>query len=113
MTYRLPRLRKSKVWQSSAQPVRKSIKGRIRWARVSKLAMRHLKLPRFLMEVQGSGFVHFGDDNRMQYFAYSGKNNKPYVSIGRVLIENGEVPREKMSVTAIKEWVASLNPRTR
>ncbi|MBM7036455.1 murein transglycosylase A [Vibrio ulleungensis] len=61
----------------------------------------------FLMEVQGSGFVHFGDDNSMQYFAYSGKNNKPYVSIGRVLIESGEVPREQMSVTAIKDWVAS------
>lgn len=61
----------------------------------------------FLMEVQGSGFVHFGDDNSMQYFAYSAKNNKPYVSIGRVLIDSGEVPREEMSVTAIKQWVAS------
>eukprot|EP00095_Tigriopus_kingsejongensis_P001353 snap_masked-scaffold1227_size54431-processed-gene-0.0 protein:Tk01353 transcript:snap_masked-scaffold1227_size54431-processed-gene-0.0-mRNA-1 annotation:"murein transglycosylase" len=26
----------------------------------------------FMMEVQGSGFVHFGDDDTLQYFAYAG-----------------------------------------
>ncbi len=71
-----------------------------------ELGYANSQIAPFLMEVQGSGFVHFGDDNSMQYFAYAGKNNKPYVSIGRVLIENGEVPREEMSVTAIKQWVA-------
>lgn len=59
----------------------------------------------FLMEVQGSGFVHFEDDDTLEYFAYAGKNNKAYVSIGKVLIERNEVPREKMSMKAIKEWV--------
>ncbi|MEZ8397007.1 murein transglycosylase A [Vibrio splendidus] len=64
----------------------------------------------FMMEVQGSGFVHFGDDDTLQYFAYAGKNNKAYVSIGRVLIERGLVPREKMSLKAIKEWVLANDP---
>ncbi|MGD8171073.1 murein transglycosylase A [Vibrio sp. TRT 21S02] len=59
----------------------------------------------FMMEVQGSGFVHFDDDDSLEYFAYGGKNNKAYISVGRVLIERGEVPREKMSMKAIKEWV--------
>ncbi|MDF2154397.1 murein transglycosylase A [Vibrio sp. CAU 1672] len=59
----------------------------------------------FMMEVQGSGFVHFEDDDTLEYFAYAGKNNKAYVSIGKVLIERGEVAREKMSLKAIKEWV--------
>nr|WP_301337675.1 murein transglycosylase A [Vibrio rotiferianus] len=59
----------------------------------------------FMMEVQGSGFVHFEDDDTLEYFAYAGKNNKAYVSIGRILIDRGEVPREKMSLKAIKEWV--------
>src|SRR5690606_44093 len=59
----------------------------------------------FIMEVQGSGFVHFGDDDTLEYFAYAGKNNKAYVSIGKVLIERGEVAREKMSLKAIKDWV--------
>lgn len=60
----------------------------------------------FIMEVQGSGFVHFGDNDQLEYFAYGGKNGHPYVSIGKVLIERGEVPREKMSLKAIKDWVA-------
>ena len=59
----------------------------------------------FIMEVQGSGFIHFGDDDKLEYFAYGGKNNHPYVSIGKVLIERGEVERKDMSLKAIKEWV--------
>ncbi|MFH4613321.1 murein transglycosylase A [Vibrio diabolicus] len=66
----------------------------------------------FMMEVQGSGYVHFEDDDRLEYFAYAGKNNKAYVSIGRILIERGEVPREKMSLKAIKEWVMDNDDAT-
>ncbi|WP_434356590.1 murein transglycosylase A [Parasalinivibrio latis] len=61
----------------------------------------------FIMEVQGSGFIHFGDTDQLEYFAYGGKNNHPYVSIGKVLIDKGEIPREKMSLKAIKDWVNS------
>lgn len=63
----------------------------------------------FIMEVQGSGFVHFVDDDSREYFGYAGKNNKAYVSIGKVLIEQGEVARKDMSLKAIKHWVATHN----
>ena len=66
----------------------------------------------FMMEVQGSGFVHFDDNDQLQYFAYNGKNGHPYVSIGKVLIEQGEVPREKMSLKAIEEWVSQQDEAT-
>ncbi|WP_038174922.1 murein transglycosylase A [Vibrio pacinii] len=66
----------------------------------------------FLMEVQGSGFVHFEDDDTLEYFAYGGKNNKAYVSIGRVLIERDLVSREKMSMKAIKDWVLTNDEQT-
>ena len=66
----------------------------------------------FLMEVQGSGFVHFEDDDTLEYFAYGGKNNKAYVSIGRVLIDRGFVARENMSMKAIKEWVMANDEAT-
>ncbi|WP_139158910.1 murein transglycosylase A [Vibrio sonorensis] len=66
----------------------------------------------FIMEVQGSGFVHFEDDDTLEYFAYGGKNNKAYVSIGKVLIERGEVPRAKMSLKAIKDWVLENDDAT-
>lgn len=58
----------------------------------------------FMMEVQGSGFVHYEDNDQLQYFAYNGKNGHRYVSIGKVLIEQGEVAREKMSLKAIEDW---------
>ncbi|KHT63135.1 murein transglycosylase [Photobacterium gaetbulicola] len=66
----------------------------------------------FMMEVQGSGFVHFDDNDELQYFAYRGKNGHRYVSIGRILIERGEVPREKMSLKAIEEWVSKQDEET-
>ena len=66
----------------------------------------------FMMEVQGSGFVHFDDNDQLQYFAYKGKNDHPYVSIGRILIERDEVPREKMSLKAIEEWVSLQDEAT-
>ncbi len=65
------------------------------------------RIDNFIMEVQGSGFVHFSDDGQLEYFAYGGKNGHPYVSIGKVLIENGEVAREDMSLKAIQDWVAA------
>ncbi len=65
----------------------------------------------FIMEVQGSGFVHYEDDT-LEYFAYSGKNNKAYISIGKVLIDRGEVAREEMSLKAIKEWVLAHDEQT-
>lgn len=58
----------------------------------------------FLMEVQGSGFVHYQDNDELDYFAYAGKNGHPYVSIGRIMIERGIIPKEKMSMKAIKQW---------
>lgn len=66
----------------------------------------------FIMEVQGSGFVHFEDDDTLEYFAYAGKNNRAYVSIGRVLIEREQVSREKMSLKAIKDWVLANDEAT-
>lgn len=66
----------------------------------------------FIMEVQGSGFVHFEDDDTLEYFAYAGKNNRAYVSIGRVLIERGFVERADMSLKAIKEWVLANDEAT-
>ncbi|MGF1703259.1 murein transglycosylase A [Photobacterium makurazakiensis] len=66
----------------------------------------------FMMEVQGSGFVHYEDNDELEYFAYNGKNGHRYVSIGRVLIERGEVPREKMSLKAIDDWVQQQDEAT-
>lgn len=66
----------------------------------------------FIMEVQGSGFIKFTDSEQLEYFAYAGKNGHPYVSIGRILIERGEIEKKDMSLKAIKDWVARNDEQT-
>lgn len=73
-----------------------------------ELAYTNSMLENFLMEVQGSGFVDIGGGN-LRHFAYGNKNGYSYTSVGRLLVEDGEIPKEKMSVQAIREW-AARNP---
>lgn len=58
----------------------------------------------FLMEVQGSGYVDFGDGKPLTFFAFGGTNGWPYHSIGRELIDRGELPEAEMSMQAIRDW---------
>ncbi|MGR3807922.1 murein transglycosylase A [Pasteurella testudinis] len=57
----------------------------------------------FAMGVQGSGFMDMGN-GRLTHFAYGGQNGYPYTAVGRLLVEDGEIPKEKMSMQAIKAW---------
>lgn len=72
-----------------------------------ELAYSNSMLDNFLMEVQGSGFMRV--DGQLRHFAYGNKNGYSYTSIGRLLVEDGEIEKEKMSTHAIKEWAAK-NP---
>ncbi|PIJ49042.1 murein transglycosylase A [Erwinia sp. OLTSP20] len=58
----------------------------------------------FIMDVQGSGYVDYGDGRPLTFFGYGGKNGHSYRSIGKVLIDRGEVKREDMSMQAIRDW---------
>ena len=57
-----------------------------------ELAYSDSMLENFLLGVQGSGYVDFGDGN-LNYFAYAGQNGFPYTAVGRLLVEDGEVPK--------------------
>lgn len=72
-----------------------------------ELAYSNSMLDNFLMEVQGSGFMRV--NGKLRHFAYGNKNGYSYTSIGRLLVEDGEIPKEKMSIQSIKEW-ADRNP---
>ncbi|TCV92608.1 murein transglycosylase A [Biostraticola tofi] len=61
----------------------------------------------FMMEVQGSGYVDYGDGRPLMFFGYAGKNGHAYRSIGKVLIDRGEVARQDMSMQAIRQWADS------
>lgn len=71
------------------------------------IAYSNSAVDNFMMEVQGSGYVNFGDGTPLNFFAYAGKNGHAYKSIGKVLVDRGEVPLEKMSLQAIKDWTDS------
>ncbi len=58
----------------------------------------------FLMQVQGSAQVEFPDRSRAR-LAYDGRNGLPYTSIGKILIEAGEIAESAMSLASLKEWL--------
>ena len=63
----------------------------------------------FFLEIQGSGRVRL-DNNETLYVGYGGNNGHRYSSIGKYLIETGEMKAGKASLGAIKEW-AKNNPQ--
>lgn len=60
----------------------------------------------FFVEVQGSGAIRYPDGREVR-IGYAGSNGQPYRSIGRLLIEEGRVPREEMSMQAIRAYLAA------
>ena len=73
-----------------------------------ELAYSDSMMDNFLLGVQGSGYVDYGDGN-LNYLAYAGQNGYKYQAVGRLLVEDGEIPKEKMSIQAIREW-GKANP---
>ena len=49
---------------------------------------------------------------RSARLVYAGRNGRPYTSIGRLLIESGEIAESDMSLAALKQWIraAGQNP---
>lgn len=68
------------------------------------LAYSNSLMDNFIMDVQGSGYIDFGDGSPLNFFSYAGKNGHAYRSIGKVLIDRGEVKKEDMSMQAIRHW---------
>jgi membrane-bound lytic murein transglycosylase A len=58
----------------------------------------------FLIQVQGSAQVEFPDRSRAR-LAYDGRNGLPYTSIGKILIEAGEIAESDMSLVSLKAWL--------
>ena len=62
----------------------------------------------FFLQVQGSGRIALDTGETMRV-GYAEQNGYPYRSIGRLLVERGELPLEKASMQGIKAW-ALANP---
>lgn len=73
-----------------------------------EIAYTDSQIDNFFLEVQGSGYVDFGDGN-LNYLGYAGRNGYSYTSIGRLLVEDGEISRQEVSKQSILNW-AKRNP---
>jgi membrane-bound lytic murein transglycosylase A len=58
----------------------------------------------FFLHIQGSGQILLPNGRRI-HVNYAGTNGRPYRSIGRILIDQGAIPREQMSMQAIKAYL--------
>jgi membrane-bound lytic murein transglycosylase A len=58
----------------------------------------------FMIHVQGSARLVLGDKRSLD-LTYAGRNGQPYTSIGKILIERGEIKLEDMSLERLKTWV--------
>ena len=58
----------------------------------------------FFLHIQGSGLVRM-QDGTVARVGFAGKNGRPYVSIGRILIDRGEIPANRLTMDSIRDWV--------
>jgi membrane-bound lytic murein transglycosylase A len=66
----------------------------------------------FYMQVQGSGLVHLDDGSRVR-LTNAGKNGHPYTSIGRLLVERGQIPGNAIDMEKVKAWLRADKARGR
>ena len=62
----------------------------------------------FFLQIQGSGQLLLDDGARIRA-GYAEQNGHPYRSVGRYLVDRGELQLERASMQGIKDW-ASANP---
>jgi membrane-bound lytic murein transglycosylase A len=67
------------------------------------------KIDRFFLEIQGSGQIIL-DNNTTMYVGYDNQNGYKYKSIGKYLVQKGEIPLENISLQSIRKWL-STHPR--
>ena len=58
----------------------------------------------FFLHIQGSGRIYLADGGFIRVH-YHGANGRPYRSIGRLLIDQGKIPAEEMSMQRLKAYL--------
>ncbi len=62
----------------------------------------------FFIHVQGSARIALTDGTILR-IGFAAKNGHPYTSIGKVLLDKGELPRDEVTMATIRQWF-SRNP---
>jgi membrane-bound lytic murein transglycosylase A len=62
------------------------------------------RIGKFFLEIQGSGQIRLSDGGLVRV-GYADQNGHPYRAIGKDLIEMGVIPKDRMSMQAIRAWL--------
>lgn len=60
----------------------------------------------FFLQVQGSGRVRLPDGSMLR-LSYADVNGQPYRSIGRYLVDQGEMTLEQVTMPSLKDWLVA------
>ncbi len=74
------------------------------YGKVEPIAWVEDPLDLFFLHIQGSGRIAL-EDGRTLHVNYAAKNGRPYRSIGQLLIDEGRIPRDAMSMQRIKAYL--------
>lgn len=88
------------------RPTRAEIEAGRLAGRAAPLAWARNAVDVFFMEIEGSGTLRLAGGGELAV-GYAGTNGRPYRSIARLLIDEGRIDREAMSMRALREWLAA------
>lgn len=60
----------------------------------------------FFLQIQGAGRVVLPDGSTLR-LAYDGRNGQPYVPLGRVLVDENQLPPDQVSMQTIRDWLTA------
>ena len=94
-----PELKTSKPYYTHAEINKGALKGR-------KLELLWVDDPvmKFFMQIQGSGRVRL-TDGRELFIGYADGNGQPYVSLGKVMRDQGLLPPDQINFFTIRQWL--------
>jgi membrane-bound lytic murein transglycosylase A len=72
--------------------------------RGKEIAWAKDKVDAFFLEVQGSGTLRLPDGGELR-IGYAGANGRPYRSIGKALIDQGKMEKDKVSMQTLRAWL--------
>lgn len=70
-----------------------------------EIAWARSKVDVFFAHVQGAARLRFADGT-IRRITYAAKAGHPFSPIGKLLIDRGEIARERISMQSIREWLA-------
>ena len=66
----------------------------------------------FEMQIQGGGRIQLAEGGSLR-LGFDATNNRPYTAIGKVLVDEGAIPKDQVSAQSIRKWLQANPQRSR